>query len=108
MFHRDTLRLIKKTYKRFLTILLIVLIGVAFMVGLLANATVMRESVDKYYDEYNFMDVQLYSSYGFSEDDINEIKKSDLVHVLHELSFHIVHMYQRILSQMHLVQDLIF
>ena len=64
MFHRDTLRLIKKTIKRFLTIFLMVMIGVSFMVGLLATKPIMHKSVDIYYDEYEFMDVQLYSSYG--------------------------------------------
>lgn len=76
MFHRDTLRLIKKTFKRFLTIFLIVFIGVSFMVGLFSIGPIMRESVDKYYDELNFMDVQLYSSYGFSQKDIDVIKKA--------------------------------
>ena len=68
MFHKDTLRLIKKTFKRFLTILLMVLIGVSFMVGLLATKPIMHKSVDLYYDEKNFMDVQLFSSYGFNEE----------------------------------------
>ena len=51
MFHKDTLRLIKKTFKRFLTILLMVLIGVSFMVGLLATKPIMHKSVDIYYDD---------------------------------------------------------
>ena len=79
MFHRDTFRLIKKTYKRFLTIFMMVLIGVAFMVGLLATPEAMRNSVDKYYDDKNFMDVQLFSSYGFDDDDIEVLKNSENV-----------------------------
>ena len=59
MFHRDTFRLIRKTAKRFVTIVLIVLIGVAFMVGLMSTEPTMRASVDKYYDTQNFMDLQL-------------------------------------------------
>ena len=66
MFHLDTFRLIKKTKRRFLTIFLMVFIGVCFMVGLLSITPIMKVSVDDYYDEYNFMDVQLYSSYGFT------------------------------------------
>ena len=79
MFHRDTLRLIKKTIKRFLTIFLMVMIGVSFMVGLLATKPIMHKSVDIYYDEYEFMDVQLYSSYGFNDDDINVLKNEDFI-----------------------------
>ena len=76
MFHRDTFRLIKKTYKRFLTIFMMVLIGVAFMVGLLATPVAMRVSVDQYYDDKNFMDVQLFSSYGFDDEDVEVLKNS--------------------------------
>lgn len=77
MFHLDTLRLIKKTFKRFLTIFLMVFIGVCFMVGLLSTESIMHKSVDVYFDKYNFMDVQLYSSYGFDEEDVKAIKDTD-------------------------------
>ena len=79
MFFKDTLRLIKKTIKRFLTIFLMVFIGVSFMVGLLATPPIMYKSVDDYFDEYNFMDVQLYSSYGFDEEDVKVIQDTDNV-----------------------------
>ena len=79
MFHKDTFRLIAKTRKRFITIVLIVLIGVAFMVGLMSSAPTMRYSVDKYFDDTNFMDVQLFSSYGFYDRDVNALKKAPQV-----------------------------
>ena len=79
MFHKDTLRLIKKTFKRFLTILLMVLIGVSFMVGLLATKPIMHKSVDIYYDDKNFMDVQLFSSYGFNEEDVDYLKNQEII-----------------------------
>ena len=87
MFHKDTLRLIKKTFKRFLTIFLMVTIGVSFMVGLLASKPIMHKSVDIYYDEYEFMDVQLYSSYGFGEEDINVLKKEDFIEEIFATKF---------------------
>ena len=76
MFHRDTFRLIKKTFRRFFTIFLMVFIGVAFMVGLLSSYSIMEKSVDIYYDEYNFMDVQLYSSYGFDDNDVKAMEEA--------------------------------
>ncbi len=79
MFTLDTLRLIKNTYKRFLSLLLIVLIGVAFMMGLMSTPTILRESVDRYYDQQKLHDLQLVSSYGFCEEDIRELKKLDAV-----------------------------
>ncbi len=79
MFHKDTFRLIVKTRKRFITIVLIVLIGVAFMVGLMSSSPTMQYSVDKYFDDTNFMDIQLFSSYGFDDRDINALKKAPQV-----------------------------
>ncbi len=74
MFHKDTFRLIRKTRKRFITLLLIVLIGASFMVGLMSSRPTMLASVDRYYKQTDFMDLQLYSSYGFDEGDIAALK----------------------------------
>ena len=75
MFQKDTFRLIKSTFNRFFSLFMMVVIGVAFMMGLMSCKAVMKESVDWYNDEYHLQDVQLYSSYGFGEDDVKEIKK---------------------------------
>lgn len=87
MFHRDTFRLIKKTFKRFITILLIVLIGVGFMVGLMSSAPTMRVSVDKYFDDTNFMDIQLFSSYGFDDRDVDALKAAKNVEDVYATKF---------------------
>ena len=79
MFHKDTFRLIKKTANRFLSLLMIVLIGVAFMMGLLSSRPIMEDNVDRYADEYHLHDFQIYSSYGFCSDDIEAIKKNSYV-----------------------------
>lgn len=77
MFNLDTFRLIKKTFNRFFTIVMIVLIGVAFMMGLMSCEYVMQKSVDSYYDAYNLQDLQLYSAYGFDDNDILAIKEQE-------------------------------
>lgn len=82
MFHKDTFRLIKKTFKRFFSLLMIVLIGVAFMMGLLSTREIMEKNVDSYADECHLQDIQLFSSYGFGEDDvraIEDLEYTDLV-----------------------------
>lgn len=76
MFRVDTFRLIKKTIKRFLSLVLIVLIGVAFMMGLLSSSVIMRESVDRYDDEYNLQDIQIYSQYGFCTQDVIKLRQT--------------------------------
>lgn len=73
----DTLRTIRKTMAKFLTLFSIVAIGVAFFVGLLASIPIMRHSVDQYYDENHLMDFQLYATFGFDDADIAEIAKVD-------------------------------
>ncbi|MGB4984405.1 MAG: ABC transporter permease, partial [Erysipelotrichaceae bacterium] len=73
MILKDTLKEIKKTFGRFFSILLIVLVGVSFFVGVSAGAPVMANSVDKYIDETNLMDLQIYSNYGIDDNDIQAI-----------------------------------
>ena len=79
MLHKDTLRLIKKTFNRFFSLLMIVLIGAGFMMGLLSCRTIMEKSVDSYDDDYNLQDIQLYSTYGFDEHDISALKSQEFV-----------------------------
>lgn len=78
-FKTDTFRLIFKTKRRFISLLLIVLIGVGFMMGLLSDPITLQDSVDAYYDKYNFQDIQLYSEYGFCDDDVKAIEKLESV-----------------------------
>lgn len=79
MFKKETFLLIKKTYKRFVAIVLMVFIGVGFMMGLMNSSTIMKESVSRYAIEYNLQDVQLYSPYGFCREDVDTIKKLENV-----------------------------
>ncbi len=79
MFHKDTIRLIKKTFNRFFSLVMIVLIGVAFMMGLLATPDIMRQSIDYYNDNNNLQDFQLYSSFGFCNEDVIRLRKQDFV-----------------------------
>ena len=49
---KDTVREIKKSFGRFLSIFAIVGIGVAFFAGVKEGEPVMKGSADKYFDEY--------------------------------------------------------
>lgn len=79
MFFKDVFRLIKSTYKRFFAIAGIVFIGVAFMMGLLSNPDIMRRSVVDYDNKNNLHDIQLYSTFGFDDNDVDTLKKLDIV-----------------------------
>ena len=79
MFNKDTLRLIRKTSNRFISLFMIVLIGTAFMMGLLSTRSIMETSVDRYSDEYDLHDLQFYSSYGFCEEDVETIAEDESI-----------------------------
>ncbi len=73
----ETLRTITKSKGKYLTLLLIVFMGVSFFSGMLSISAAMGESVDKYIDEYNFLDFQIYSNYGFDDADITALNELD-------------------------------
>ena len=74
MFRKETFRLIKRTFRRFMSLTLIVMIGSGFMMGLMSTPKTMRESVDIYYNETDLQDLQLYSSYGFCDEDVQALR----------------------------------
>ncbi len=76
---KDFRREIRESLGRFLSIFTIVLIGVSFFSGVKAAAPDMRHTADKYYDDYNMMDINIMSTLGLSEEDIVEISKIDNV-----------------------------
>ena len=75
--HAISFREIKSSIKRFLTIVLMSLLGVGTFVGLSATAPDMINSLDKYYDKQNFYDIKLLSTLGISKDTIREIENFD-------------------------------
>ncbi|EOR19920.1 hypothetical protein A500_19469 [Clostridium sartagoforme AAU1] len=76
-FIKDVFRDIKNSKGRFLSIFAIIALGVAFFSGIKISPIDMKRTADKYYDDYNFMDLTLYSTLGFTDEDVNEISKVD-------------------------------
>ena len=68
---------IRKSPGRFLSILFIVALGVAFFSGIRASEPDMRLTGDAYFDESNLMDIKALSTYGVTQDDVNAISKID-------------------------------
>ena len=71
---KDGIKEIVKSYKRFISILLIVLLGVGFFAGLRAASPDMKATVDQYFDSLNVMDIQVISTLGLTDDDVEAIK----------------------------------
>ena len=72
---KDIFREIKISLGRFLSILCIVAIGVAFFAGIKASAPDMKNSADTYFDKYNVQDIQIYSTIGLTKKDVAAINK---------------------------------
>ena len=72
---KDIFREIKISLGRFLSILCIVAMGVAFFAGIKASAPDMKNSADTYFDKYNVQDIQVYSTIGLTKKDVAAIKK---------------------------------
>ena len=66
----DALREISKTRSRFLSLLLLSALAVAFLSGLRTTAPVMERTADGYYDHHNLMDLHVLSTLGLTDDDI--------------------------------------
>ena len=61
--------------KRFISIMLMALLGVGFFAGLVSSGPDMRDSLDKFLDDTNTYDINIVSTLGLTDNDINEIKK---------------------------------
>ena len=65
---------IRKTLNRFLSILLINALGVAFFAGVRASKPDMRLSADAFFDESNLMDLRVMGTLGMTGEDVKAIE----------------------------------
>lgn len=76
---KNVLRDISKSKARFVSIMLIVALGVGFFTGVKTTSPSMNATAEEYYRENNLMDIRLLSTVGFSDKDVAEIKKLDCI-----------------------------
>jgi putative ABC transport system permease protein len=74
-FFKNLLRDIKKTLSRFLSIVIIIAVGVAFYAGVRATSPDMKISGDAYFTKNNLMDFRVISTLGLTKEDLTEIQK---------------------------------
>ena len=72
---KDFFREIKNSFNRFLSIMLIVALGVAFFSGIRATSPDMKLSADIYYDRENMMDLRVLGTWGVTDEDIEGLKQ---------------------------------
>ena len=68
---------IRKSMGLFLSIFFIVAIGCAFFAGIRSSEPDMRYSGDAYFDRKNLMDLQVISTMGLTDEDVEAIEKLD-------------------------------
>ena len=76
---KDSFKEIKVSYKRFISILLMALLGVGFFAGLRATSPDMVSTVDKYFKDQNVYDIEVLSTLGLTNEDIEAIKNVENV-----------------------------
>lgn len=74
MLVKDMFKEIKKSLGRFLSIMAITALGVSFFAGIKVAPVYMRDSLDKYYDNQNYMDFTIVSTLGLTGEDVDSIK----------------------------------
>lgn len=72
---KEFLKEIKVSRNRFISILLIVFLGVAFFAGIRAAGPDMRISADAYYDDSSMMDVRVMGTLGLTDEDVTAISE---------------------------------
>ena len=77
---KDFQREIKKSKSRFISIMLIVALGVAFYSGVRSSLPAMYLTADASYDKENLMDIRVVGTLGLTESDIEAIKQVEGVH----------------------------
>lgn len=73
---KETIVCMVKTSKRFISILVIVLLGVGFFAGIRAVAPDMKNTLDEYYQETNMYDIYITSNYGILDSNIERLAEN--------------------------------
>ena len=73
----DTLREIKNTRSRFVSILVLSALAVCFLAGLRVTEPDMKNSVDQYLDAQQLMDLRVVSTLGLTEEDVDVLSRQE-------------------------------
>ena len=75
---KDTLRSIAANKLRFISVAIIVALGISFYVGINSASPAMKYEANEYFNRNNLMDVCVTSPIPFTDDDIEKIEKIKL------------------------------
>ena len=88
---KDILRTLWKEKKRFISIMMITVLGVTMMTGIEAGCRDLKLSADRFYDSQDLFDICVMSTLGLTQDDVVEIQAMDGVRVTEGSFSEVVH-----------------
>lgn len=74
VLYKNTLVKIKKSFGRFISLFIIVLVGAGFFAGIQASSPDIIASVSRYNNRHRLMDYQIVSTMGLTDDDVTALK----------------------------------
>ncbi len=66
----DIIRAIRRSFSRFISIVIIIALGTGFFVGVKSAGPSMRETAEEYFAANNLMDIRISSAIGLTKDDV--------------------------------------
>lgn len=79
MLYKNTLKKIKKSLGRYISLLVIVMVGVGFYAGIESSAPNIVKVADRYYNSSRLMLFKIVSTLGLTDDDVEAIRQIDEV-----------------------------
>lgn len=76
-YFKHCIRKIKETVSRYFSILILVMLGIAFFTGMNSISPDMKETAIQYLNDKTAYDIQVFSPLGLTNDDITAIKSVD-------------------------------
>ena len=74
LLFKNTFKKIRKSFGRYMSLFIIVMIGVGFFAGIQTTAPDMISVADNYYKDHNLTDFKIVSSMGLTNEDVNAVK----------------------------------
>lgn len=78
-YKKSIIREILASKARFISILAIIFLGVAFYSGIKSSGPDLKESINKFFSEQNLMDSKIVSSIGLNENDLKLLENNDKI-----------------------------
>ena len=79
MIFKNTIRKIKKSFGRYLSLIVIVFIGIAIFSSLQLCSPKIRDVQQHYYEDTNLMDYKINGTLGLTDDDVESLKQLEHV-----------------------------